>query len=522
MSNQITPRWNAYDCAHGGIHYCDSNGPQSGISYDPVSSKHVVVNSDGARGLDVLRNIGSLDIKVPIRRYVGADLIKASSTNIDTLSKMATLSFVVHTPKNPSCRGVDNVYLNGLSLGPVTGMHSGRTSTDTDGSWKEWKIEVPINKLKFPVSPGEVGNNFFSIDTNVQQCSDWNVIVDWVKIDFKAGPVVVFVHGINSDGGSWQTFHDYLSDIGVVSDNSITLTYADFNKQALRRPELCATDQFTSTGRNSSYVIANLMLISHLYGTGELTLVAHSKGGMDSKAAIKKLDTRFTTPVGSRENVAAQENLSIQSLVTINTPHLGTPAADLGILKVLEENSLTKGGEFGDILGSAATPMQYLYQAGALNYLLGKNYLCDLTTEKGVLLNSQSAMPSNSFGTNTNAASSSQTINWFDAVNFGPAPSFLALDVVQRLYFYMGSTKKISFYRDVGSGLYTALPYYNTSFEPNDILVSQTSAKGLGIPMVIDAARGLHHTSVVQNRSVQELIKDKALQGAFGVDWRAK
>ncbi len=504
----------------GCSHLCDGgggNGSGSSGRYDfnPVSSKKIA--TDVGPGLDTEIS-GGLDVNIPIRRYVG----DYRSILAGTLSEKALLKFTIHTtdPAALSCTGVDKLFLNGHSLGSISDI----PTLDSNDYWTVKGISIPIQNLKVPINIGDTANNSFRIDVNTNGCSGWAIKIDWAKITFDAGPVVVFVHGILSGGEVWNSFKSKMTTRGVVSDNSITMPYDDFNKNAMRDPALCDIEQFTSTTINSAKIVTELQRIARLYGTGEFAMVGHSKGGMDGKAAILQLNTVPQVEVGTTGSQIVREPVIVKNLITINTPHLGTPAGDLGILKTLEENNVTKiPGEFNRIL--EPVPWNYAFVQGQIvGKLLSKNHVCDLTTNKATTFNGTNPIGVPVFGTNTDAPSNPPNLNVLNISNFGQWTSTFGLNVWQRLYNYVGNTQKLTLTEDHS----TAITLYTVNqttqvFESNDILVSRTSAGGSGIRFVVDRKTGIHHTAVIDRTDVQEIIISAALAdpaGTFGVSWR--
>jgi pimeloyl-ACP methyl ester carboxylesterase len=523
----ITPR--RYECYHGGNFCPDSKPPlrnSSGISFQHLSGEEVLVDvadgTDGYGGTDQYTT--EINIDIPMKRYVGLTEYFDQAFLSGTLSRNALLEFPIFDidPPSSSCSEVAEVFLNNHRLGIAIG---------SPDAWKLNKFIVPIQNINFPATPGDVAHNSFRINVNSRDCQDerWSAAVDWVKLSFKAGPVVVFVHGINSEGDTWIEFKNKVTVKGIVSDNSITLPYDDFDKNAFRDTRMCDDEKYTSTTVNAAKVAGALKGIAQKYGTGDLALVTHSKGGMDSKAAILLFNPFPDIEVGNTGKSIVKETLSIQSLITINTPHLGTPAADLGILKVLEENLLTKPGEFDNILGKPKGSLwggiQAVAQWAALNKLLSKNYLCDLTTKKATIFNAGNPILVHKFGTNTDAPSSPPYLTLGDITDFGTSFSTLGLDVMQRLYEYVGNTQNLEFHRNF-RGLYTVLWNTNAKFSSNDILVTRSSAEGSGIPFVVNQKTGVHHTRVIQrvsdSNNVPDTVIRAALTGTYGVDWRMK
>jgi hypothetical protein len=506
----------------GGIFVpCEGYGPSgsSGLVKDPVSGEKVV--ADVGPGLDEY-TWDTINIDVPIRRYVG-DIDRAVLAG--TLSANAILKLAVYdVDSTEPCPEVDELFLNGHKLDNLTGQDDKWTLFQQGG--------ISVKYLNFPTTPGKTAHNTITIKVNTKGCKEnYATTVDWAKISFEAGPVVVLVHGINPTGHDWDSFHARLTSKGIVSDKSILLPYADFDKQGMRDPIMCDTPRYTSVTTNATQIINNLKRIATEYGTGNLTLVGHSKGGMDSKAAIFTIqNTPPSIVVGSTGATPVKEPLTIQSLVTINTPHLGTPAGDLGIELTLEQNHLIKEDEFDRLLGNPADFFQSFMQAQITSKLLGKNHVCDLTVARATKINSDYPIDFlHTFGTITDIAASPPNITSFDTEDLGDGNSQRGLDVWQRLYKFVGTTQYLTLDPIIdpitGRSLFSVIrvPKPPNVFETNDVLVTRTSARGSGIPLVIDGQPGIHHIEVINDLYVQALLPRLALQdpsGTHGVNWR--
>jgi len=98
---------------------------------------------------------------------------------------------------------------------------------------------------------------------------------------------VAFVHGISSDGGTWQTMAPYLASlyrIRAVQPSLPSNGHASFEAQAVALKSYLQSD------------------------TTQVILVAHSNGGIVSR-------------------LARQNGLDVQSITTIGSTHLGAPLA---------------------------------------------------------------------------------------------------------------------------------------------------------------------------------------------------
>lgn len=99
----------------------------------------------------------------------------------------------------------------------------------------------------------------------------------------------------------------------VFLDNNIPFYYGN-------------TAPWGSVRNNAEMLRSTMMDITTKTDIQKFNLIAHSKGGIDARYMIAKLN----------------EANMVASLTTISTPHLGTPIADFFLEKYLSEESITK------------------------------------------------------------------------------------------------------------------------------------------------------------------------------------
>jgi len=109
-------------------------------------------------------------------------------------------------------------------------------------------------------------------------------------------PVVVFVHGKASSPDMWYN-----------DNNMYSLAYSYGYRTAFVK-----LDPEASMWNNGSMLNNLLNVISNYYGTSNLVIVAHSKGGVDSETAIFHFG-----------------NSKVKQVLTLSTPYWGSPLADL-------------------------------------------------------------------------------------------------------------------------------------------------------------------------------------------------
>lgn len=261
-------------------------------------------------GLDTgctFRPDGPLAISLPIKRVVG-------DTNSDgtlqfpmqmvasgVLSLTATLRFPAFDVDLEGAPGVppelDKILFNGQEIGSLSGSNE---------TWKLNEFEIPIQLVRFGTKntsgPPTPGNNEITILIDQGSGSDvnWCTAIDWVELSFKAVSPVILVHGNGQKGSFFQKtgFEDYLTSRFILFDHSIQLP-----KDAIQA--------------NGDEIDRQLPAIVERFGVDSIHMVAHSKGGLDSRAYLQVHQP-------SHDN-----QFKVLSLNTLGSPHDGTLLTDL-------------------------------------------------------------------------------------------------------------------------------------------------------------------------------------------------
>jgi triacylglycerol lipase len=267
---------------------------------------------------------GPLTIPVQINRVVGA-------TGSDgTLSDFALLTGRVVSPSatlrlpvfhrsltGASGQAQDSVRLNGYKIGLLGGEAE---LTGPNEIWTLNSFDVPTSLLHFGQrNPGQAptpGNNVIEIQVDTQSPSgqeNWCTASDWAELSFNAVAPVIMIHG-NGQGDDGQggrfwagailgdktrlqmpfKFISAFDDMGLVYDNSISMP----------------TDTIVAHGNLLATLIAAK---AAEFGAKHVHLVAHSKGGLDSRDFLAR-----TIPT----------NFGVLSLTTLSTPHHGSAGPD--------------------------------------------------------------------------------------------------------------------------------------------------------------------------------------------------
>jgi triacylglycerol esterase/lipase EstA (alpha/beta hydrolase family) len=270
----------------------------------PSAQEGVFVVKDRPRTC-VFKTSGPIRITLPIPRYVGetnADGRLKDPTGMiaaGVIQPTARLEAPIWDMDSRAPEGarfapeVDEIFINGHRLGVLRG---------NDQQWEDNNFVVPIEHLRFPTRPGGApGNNeiLIQIDT-ANPDVNWCTAVEWVALHLKAMAPVVLVHGNNSN----PEFFERQGCAAGLREAKIPFVLASKLPTA------------PTTGSNGELLASELPSIATKAGSRGLHLLAHSKGGLDSRWAIQVISDRRTP-------------LTIYSMSTLSTPHLGTMLADL-------------------------------------------------------------------------------------------------------------------------------------------------------------------------------------------------
>jgi len=180
------------------------------------------------------------------------------------------------------------------------------------------KIKIPVGMLKFP-RKAPVGNSPLPVENQIVVTTDMSgsthalpaFKVAWVKASVKAMAPIFLVHGTNSSKATWNvpkwdSFNNYFKTF-------LGICFNDINLEA-------------NGGIDSNGLRLEIRIASSLYGVGAKAchIVAHSKGGLDSRSFIKAFYGN-----GSNQNLGEYGRFEVLSLYTLNTPHRGTVLSDI-------------------------------------------------------------------------------------------------------------------------------------------------------------------------------------------------
>jgi len=196
---------------------------------------------------------------------------------------------------------IDKVFFNGFELDhPIEGANQ---------VWYMNEFKVPIQYVNFgrlsaTGGPPIAMNNYIRIDIDTTGAG-WCTSVDWVSMSFKAMSPIVLVHGNTSDHLFFtrQHFIEGLDEEHLLYDDTL-----DFQPNANERV------------LNAGQLVEHLGRVQDRYGVNSLHIVAHSKGGLDTREFLASY---------SLWDPETRKGLNILSLSTLSTPHNGSVAADL-------------------------------------------------------------------------------------------------------------------------------------------------------------------------------------------------
>ncbi len=268
---------------------------------------------------------GPLTIPVNINRVVGAAAGDGTLSNAQLLmdahviSQVATLRLPVFHRILTGSTGEtqDHIRFNGKEIGFLGGQAS---LTGPNEAWTLNSFDVPISFLHFGQrNSGQAptpGNNVIEIQVDTQSPfgqENWCTASDWAELSFSAVAPVIMVHG-NGQGDDGQggqfwagailgdqtrlqmpfRFIGAFDDASLVYDNSISMKTA-------------------TIATNGDLLAAFIPRIAAEFGAKHVHIVAHSKGGLDSRDFLAR-----TIP----------PNFGVLSLTTLSTPHRGSAGPD--------------------------------------------------------------------------------------------------------------------------------------------------------------------------------------------------
>ncbi len=194
-------------------------------------------------------------------------------------------------------------------------------------NWRKISLNVPISMVRFPKRAAP-GAKPLPVENRLEYMTDAYPMfgfeidgfqVAWSKARVKAMAPIFLVHGTDADpktwndpdGNSWdppaiRSFNNYFSTFMGICFNDIALTPNGAIKSNGTDLEGKIKERLTSVGAKACHI------------------VAHSKGGIDSRAMIYNHYENHRN-----ESLDQPGNFEVLSLFTLDTPHRGTVLSDI-------------------------------------------------------------------------------------------------------------------------------------------------------------------------------------------------
>ncbi len=297
----------------------------SGITPNDCNDATFVVDCGG--GLDsgcTFRNGGPLNITLKVGRVAGdiAKLKAAGAIKATATLKMPAFDVDFFGGGGQFKPERDRITFNGNVV-------PGEFLQGDNNVWRLNEFEIPIEWINFPSDPGRGGtvtpaDNFIRIDIDTANSEEvWCVAIDWVELKIEIARPVVLAHGILSSGNTWSgQWVPGLGQLGIPNTNELNMGNLD------------------SIGNNAAKISNVVDASKQRWGVDKVVIVAHSKGGLDSRDYVENND-------------------SVEQVVQLGTPNAGSPLAD----KI--QSILIRGGARFGIIGVLAPVLIQTFAAPA-------------------------------------------------------------------------------------------------------------------------------------------------------------
>lgn len=264
--------------------------------FNPPAKDDSTFIVDDAPGLDTgcsYRDDGPLLFNVQVDRYAG-DVSKLRANGL--ISEFAELKMPAFDVDYFGGGGVNNPERDRVSFnGNVVPKEF---LTGDNGIWILNSFRIPIDWINFAKDPGD-GNtltpeiNTIRIDIDTANTNRvWCTAIDWASLSVDIARPILLVHGTFSGPGTWDNWRPKLQEKGVPT----------------KEIDVGKIDSFEANAAKIESVVNKLQ---KRWGIEKLNIIAHSKGGTDSRHFAEKND-------------------AVASLIQLGTPNRGTPLADTG------------------------------------------------------------------------------------------------------------------------------------------------------------------------------------------------
>jgi hypothetical protein len=201
------------------------------------------------------------------------------------------------------------------------------------------KLQIPVEMVKFPhkapigASPKPVENHL-EVTTDMWG-NDWaipGIQLAWVKTSVKAMAPIFLVHGTNATPDTWNepravdinptNFNNYFTGIiNLPPYNSFCKIGPFFYGLCFNDIELKPNGPIDGNGTTLGQQITDRL---NSVGAKTCHIIAHSKGGLDSRAFLKQ---HYDSGKSEKMNISG--HYRVLSLYTLDTPHRGTVLSDI-------------------------------------------------------------------------------------------------------------------------------------------------------------------------------------------------
>lgn len=459
--------------------------------FSPPDEEDTLFVMDRGTGLDTgctFRSGGPLRIRLLVKRFVGD--VNADGTLRDPggmvargyISPKAHLRLPAYDIDVAGAPGyppeVDRIFFNGHDLGTLSGGNN---------IWKLNSFDVPIEWVKFP-SRGSAGSPptpaVNEIQINIDEASvpdqNWCMSVDWVQVDFKAIAPVFLVHGTNADSDTWDpNFTAFFGSTPVPWSNDIDLT-----------------PNGTILG-NGTLLANRLHALALSFGSKKGHIIAHSKGGLDTRAYLN--------------NNYDPDKLKILSAYTLSSPHRGTILSDIIVAKRASANPESPNSD-----------IQYLIDNDWTWFTPQQPAIGDQTTVAMAAFNAR--FPSQPGGVRLYNYGADADLNNDGTISSGEASGvipnipFVASTAGTVLYRVLGNVASITVVRGTrpgrlwGTNSFTSIDVAatNPAFHQNDLVVSVPSSRAPSGTFLaqLDANHGSMKSQALAQTILQRIVSE--------------